>query len=242
MLGIIYCANFPNGKKYYGRTKNSLYSRIQKHIRDAKTSDLLFHRALLKYDNMVNWSIIEKISIDLLNEREKYWIGKDKTNLVEYGYNLTEGGEGGNTFTGRKHSEETRRIMSESRKKWINENGNPLLGRKRPEHAKKISGSNNPNWEGKAQTEETKKKISEAKLGKKNTKVSDYQRGRKASPETKKKMSESRKGIIFTETHRKNLSKSLNGKKRKSGKCIYCGCEMTINMITRYHNEKCKYK
>jgi hypothetical protein len=201
MNGIIYCAKFPNGKKYYGRTKNSLQDRINKHIRDSKISNLLFHRALRKYKDNVKWDIIEEINENLLNEREKYWIEKDKTNVfkfgIKYGYNLTEGGEGGeggDTFSNKSHSKKTREKMSKSRIKWIEENGHQMSGRKRPDHSKRMSGKLNPMF-GNGH------KISGEKNGnfgrefsedhKKN--ISNSLKGRKLSEETKRKMSESHK-------------------------------------------------
>ncbi len=73
--------------------------------------------------------------------------------------NLTEGGDG---LSGHKHSEETKKKMSESR-----------------------SGSKNPNF-GKKFSEEHKKKLSEAKKGDKNPK---YWSGKKFSEDHKKRLS-----------------------------------------------------
>jgi len=246
MTGIIYCAEFPNGKKYYGQTKNKLEDRIRKHLRDSKNSNLLFHRALLKYRNLVKWKIKEEVEENILNEREIFWIENDKTNVhkfgIKYGYNLTNGGNGGSTFHGKVHSNETKLKMSNSRKKWLEENDHPMFGKKRPDHSKKMIGINNPMY-GKGY------KITGEKNGNFNRdfsenhkrKISESHIGLKASDETRLKMSESKKGIKFSDSHKDNLSLALKGKKKKRGKCIYCGSEMSVNMISRYHNEKCKY-
>lgn len=55
-----------------------------------------------------------------------------------------------------------------------------------------FDGENNPFY-GKKHTEETKKKISEQRKGKKYPKLAEVKRGKKASDETKKKLSEIRK-------------------------------------------------
>lgn len=49
MKGLIYCfENKINKKKYIGQTCN-LKKRIKKHLEDAKTSQLLIHKAIRKY-------------------------------------------------------------------------------------------------------------------------------------------------------------------------------------------------
>lgn len=192
MKGIIYCALFPNGKKYYGQTINPLKDRIQKHIRDSFNSNLLFHRALRKYKDKIQW--IEKENFeeenikDILNEREKFWIQFDKTNVlrygIKYGYNLTDGGEGGDTFSKKTHSEKTREQMSISRKNYLKEHGNVLKGRERPEHSKKMTGEGNPMF-NKHHSKESREQISKHKLGVLNPKSSRTKTGKGLSEEHK---------------------------------------------------------
>lgn len=74
-------------------------------------------------------------------------------------FNFTDGGESGFTV-----SEETRKRLSESHK---GEN-NPNYGKKRPDLSKRFAGKNNPFY-GKHHSEETKKKISNSKKGKKKS-------------------------------------------------------------------------
>lgn len=153
--GIIYCAIFPNNKKYYGKTKNNLNDRIKKHILDSKKDNLLFHRALKKYNEKVKWIVKENFCfekeidlLNMLNERESYWIETDKTFVlkfgIKYGYNLTPGGDGGDTFSGRIHSNKTKEKMRKSRLKHLKKHGNVLKGRIRPEHSALMTGENNP--------------------------------------------------------------------------------------------------
>lgn len=93
--GKIYCAHcIFNGKKYIGQTiKKLLCDRIASHFVDANKGyrDGKFQRALKKYGRSgFIWGIIEECDINLLNDREIYWIAEYKT--VENGYNLSPGG------------------------------------------------------------------------------------------------------------------------------------------------------
>ena len=107
-----------------------------------------------------------------LNWFEKFYI--KKFNAREVGYNLTDGGDG---ILGRKHTEETRKKMSESQKaNYIKEN--------------------HPNF-GKHLSEETKEKLSEAKKDKPRSeetkqKISDAMKGKHHSEDTKQKMRKSK--------------------------------------------------
>jgi hypothetical protein len=71
---------------------------------------------------------------------------------------------------------------------------------------------------GKQVSDETRQKLSILNKGKKHSpeaiiKIAKSSKGRKASYETKIKMSKSRNGIIFTDTHKQNISKALTGRK-----------------------------
>lgn len=96
-------------------------------------------------------------------------------------YNIGVGGEGGAHFKGRKHTAETKRILSEKAK-----------ARKHTVEARaKISEANRR----RTISEETRKKLSEKAKGRKHSeetkrKLSEKVKGRKHSEETKRKMSE----------------------------------------------------
>jgi len=104
--GIIYCATSPSNKKYYGQSIGSLEKRIKKHYSSRSSKDnTIFHNALQKYKKLIKWEIIDSYEfferedlINKLNEREIYWIERDKTCIAKYGkefgYNMTEGGQG----------------------------------------------------------------------------------------------------------------------------------------------------
>jgi len=88
--GIIYKVTSPIGKKYYGQTIQKFNRRKNRHLMDAKYgSTWRFHQALRKYNYDVEWETIEVYNnedkrklIDKLNERETFWVKKDKTNFL----------------------------------------------------------------------------------------------------------------------------------------------------------------
>ena len=95
---IIYkIVNKHNSKIYIGQTTKSAQERFETHCADAKykSKNTVFHKAIRKYGP-------ESFEIEILeeteepNEREKFWIAELKS-LVPNGYNLTEGGQGGDT-------------------------------------------------------------------------------------------------------------------------------------------------
>lgn len=117
--GIIYKSVSPSNKIYFGKTTRSLNERIKEHKQKSNHEKFHFSHALKKYgvDNF-SWNIIEKYESEsieelqqILNEREKYWIKKEKTYLREYGYNMTDGGEG-TAGLKRTFSEEHRKKLS----------------------------------------------------------------------------------------------------------------------------------
>ena len=86
-------------------------------------------------------------------------------------------------------------------------------------------------------TEETKKKMSEASMGKKHSeeskiKMSKAQKGRKHSEETKKKIGDSHRGFKHSELSKKKMSEALKGK--------YCG-EKSYH-FGKHHTEEARKK
>lgn len=102
-MGFIYkITNNINNKIYIGKTKYTIEKRFNGHIKRAEHNDRNYplYNAMNKY-GIENFSIsvIEECSEDLLNEREKFWISKFNSTDREIGYNLTLGGEGGDTYS-----------------------------------------------------------------------------------------------------------------------------------------------
>lgn len=148
--GIYQILNLINGKKYIGQAQNIL-KRIQEHRRRRNGvqcyPETFLYKAVKKYGwESFDFSILEKIdNIELLNERECFWIKTLKTNERNIGYNIQIGG---NCKRGWHHSEQTKEKLSLAKKNYF--------------------GVNNPFY-GKKHTEETKNKIREKRLGKKWT-------------------------------------------------------------------------
>lgn len=103
---IIYKAtNILSLKVYIGLTSKLLSIRKSQHKNAAfvKKSNLYFHKALRKHglDNFI-WECVEEgLSEKEANLREHFWINFYNSNISNYGYNLTSGG---NHF---KHNSET---------------------------------------------------------------------------------------------------------------------------------------
>jgi group I intron endonuclease len=94
----IYCiVNLINNKKYVGKAK-SITSRKSYHfslLKNNKHINKHLQNAWNKYgeDNFFFY-VLENCDLEKLNEREKYWVSEFKTNNLDFGYNITEGGDG----------------------------------------------------------------------------------------------------------------------------------------------------
>jgi len=135
--GIIYIAtNTINNKVYIGQTIQGLQKRKSQHIKNAvsKCDNMYFHKAIRKYgkDNF-KWEVLVDCPISDLNDQEIYWI-KYWDSFGKRGYNSTIGGSlGANGFKGRKHSIETKLLLSIRSK----EDGYGMRGKKHSAHSRK---------------------------------------------------------------------------------------------------------
>lgn len=100
MTSYIYqVLNTVNGKVYIGRT-NDLSRRWREHLAEAKKSSKPFYKAITKYgEASFDFRIIQEVSSDIgAADCEMYWIQYYRSNMIrygtEYGYNLSDGGEG----------------------------------------------------------------------------------------------------------------------------------------------------
>lgn len=99
-MGHIYkITNIITHDFYIGKTIKSPEERFQKHIYNSKHVDTHLYRAIRKYgsDNFIV-ETLETISDESLDLREKYFISELKPS-----YNMTKGGDGGDTSTSEKY-------------------------------------------------------------------------------------------------------------------------------------------
>jgi hypothetical protein len=122
---VIYGLRDPitNEVRYVGATKNMIEERLKSHIKYAKnekhTSYLCrWIRKLLRLNIIPIPFIIEYTTKESWAIKEKYWIRQLKNDSCRL-VNWTEGGTGGDTRQGRsgkKHTQETKDLISKSKK------------------------------------------------------------------------------------------------------------------------------
>lgn len=119
-----------NNKIYIGYTKISLVERLKQHIKLANSgSRTYFCKAIRKYgpENISSKVLFTTDSVNKATNKEKFYIKKLKATDPKIGYNLTNGGDGGNC---------TLYLSKTKRDKWIKK------------LSKNTTGSNNPNHSG----------------------------------------------------------------------------------------------
>jgi len=145
--GIIYkITNLDNGKIYIGKTIKLLEKRFEEHVTAAKRwlyeeqheikhpyqSRLYPAMNLHGYDKF-NIELIELVSdTDSLESREQFWISNFNSTDGTVGYNISVGGLGGALFTGHKHSDKTKQILSEKSRANIKLDQESITKRKLP--------------------------------------------------------------------------------------------------------------
>lgn len=204
--GFIYALICPESKeiRYIGQTIQKLKRRLQKHI--STTKNKVTNKIHLNHKNAwiqgliirnqidnLKVELIEEVNIESLNDREIFWIAYYNNE----GYNLTNSTTGGNHYT-TMTDDVKRRIGDASR-------GNKyMLGKKHSEETKKLlsdimMGDKNPNY-GLKRSDETKKKIGDANRGENNGMFGNHE----PRPETGEAISEALKNSKKFQDSRKS--------------------------------------
>jgi group I intron endonuclease len=213
---IIYCVtNKINGKQYIGQTIQSLADRWYHHTYYSNFRNNYFHNAIKKYgkENFEIKQIDRALTIEELNEKEKYWI-KTMNTIVPNGYNLTMGGRA--ETPGHRHSNKTKELLRK-----IHSGRYPSK-----ETREKLSKIHKDLWNnetfrekirlahiGTTHSDDTKEKIRNSNIGK-HTYLKDlpvWNTGKSTSDEIKKKISES---MVLVRQKRFWSSKKKNGDNR----------------------------
>lgn len=216
MYEIYIAINQITEKVYVGFTSMGIKERFYYHEWDAKRgSDQYFHNSIRKYGGLKFFSISVICSVSTLEqaeERERFWIKYFRSNDRLLGYNMTEGGVG------------LRNAVQEVKDKIKRAPRKPYTEERKAKLSARFSGSGNPNF-GKKHTDESRRKIREAGLGRTHTeeskrRMSESRRGkkspllgRKANPESIQKMLRTKAEKGLSPETRKKLSDSSKGNK-----------------------------
>ena len=162
--------NTVNGKVYIGQTSICLKKHLHRYNRITRSKsdkNRIISKAIKKYGHSsFLFDIIELCTIDILNEREIYYILLYDSKNLDKGYNMTDGGD---AMRGLIFTEDHRKNIGNSRRgKYTGEN-NPFYGKTHnTETREKIIESNKRRKGGKNKkmSEDTKNNISKALKGK----------------------------------------------------------------------------
>lgn len=213
--------NKENDKKYVGITCRNVKDRWKNGF-GYREDQPVFFNAINAYgwDNFEHVVIKDGLTLDEANQLEMELIALYKTNCrkyknPEYGYNMTDGGDG---HKGWIPTEENRKNMSDAQKgKVLSEEHKQKIGASgkgrvfSEEHKQKIGDAN----KGKVVSDETRSKISEAKKGKPSP-----NKGKPMSEEQKEKLRESKKRENLSEETLQKMSNAAKNRSEETNKKI----------------------
>lgn len=94
--------NIANNKCYIGKSIDAYYrlKTHKKYLKNNKHSNPYLQNEFNKYSfKNFKFDIVEIVdNVDILNDKEKYWISYFSSNNKKFGYNMTDGGDGGDIF------------------------------------------------------------------------------------------------------------------------------------------------
>jgi len=153
-MSIVYkTTNIKNGKIYIGKSNadNPLYLG----------SGIILNQAIKKYGKQYFVKeVLEECDNSIVDAREKHWISLLKSTDRNIGYNITNGGTGGDTVSNHPQKNNIVKRRNNSVKKWHDS----LTEDERVARGRKISNSKkgkSNGHEGHKQSEETKQRIRE---------------------------------------------------------------------------------
>lgn len=111
-MGIIYkTTNITNGKIYVGKDKNNNPNYLG--------SGVILEQAIEKYGRQsFQKEVLEECDDNIVDSREIYWIAKLNSTDNKIGYNITNGGSGGDTTTNHPNKNNIVIKRGEGIKKW----------------------------------------------------------------------------------------------------------------------------
>ena len=228
ITGIYKIVNTVNGHMYVGSATN-IKVRWRKHKSDLKRSNhhsQKLQRAWNKYgEEAFEFSVIEECEPikEIILGREQFWIDYYKA-CDNHNYNVAKVA---GSCAGCKATEETRKILSEINRGELNS----FYGKHHSEETKKLLSDSakgrthsqesiekmSKAQKGRIVSAETREKMSKAQKGKiigdeTREKISIGLTGKSVSPDTKIKMSKAHKGKTFSEETKIKMSKAQKGK------------------------------
>lgn len=194
---IIYkTTNHVNGKIYIG------YDSKNRTLSEYAGSGRLLNFAIEKY-GIENFSkeILEYVTEDNWEEREIFWVNEFSSTDRKIGYNITKGGDGGDTFSNNPNKEAIRDKHRESTRKMMLARGGYLKDKEKQIEACK-KGNMVRTANGYRHSEETKRKLSESLSG------------REFTEEWKNNISIATKEAMARIDQKELQAKALEGRKR----------------------------
>lgn len=133
--------NLTNHKVYVGITCRNVQERWQNGL-GYKKDQPVFYNAIQKYgwDNFEHIIFAENLTKEEAKRTERLLIAVYKTNCrkydnPEYGYNMTDGGDG--IFGGKRSDETKRKLSQKAKERFVNPENHPAYGKRRSEESRK---------------------------------------------------------------------------------------------------------